>query len=133
MKIRNGFVSNSSSSSFVLLGFEVNYHKDPMGVLEIIRAITGKPLEDSMDEINDLLYSSVDGAVFDGKDRGGHRWTYIHMDQGQGYIGLPLAHGSNYMDSGSLSMDQLVKLIGIMREKVPMIQEIKLHWGEHSC
>lgn len=77
MKVRNGFVSNSSSSSFVLIGCQLS-EKEIVEKLNI--NIDGDDVSEKIDEL-DLFWSSEDDIIGyliadgDGYDFGGEEMT----------------------------------------------------------
>ena len=59
MKMRNGFVSNSSSSSFVLIGFEVS--KDEMSMKKYIEAMFEEDIDDiDESEAREIYWNNYD-------------------------------------------------------------------------
>lgn len=66
MKIRIGFVSNSSSSSYVVIGYK--FKDDKESEKEIFKAITGKDMTE--DDFLDDITSERDITILRGTDSG---------------------------------------------------------------
>jgi len=120
MKARVGFVSNSSSSSFVLLGYVI---PDTKETWEHIAKAAGMPDADGMYEVRDRLEN--DGIVVVDAPDGGVQEGYI-------IIGREIGHGdeTGYMPSGSVILkdtdsylDPVHKVIG------PRKEEARIIWG----
>lgn len=108
MKIRNGFVSNSSSSSFVLMGVEVN---------EISKELLEKIRDDQPDRL----------CVLDGSEGG--------LKESQCAVGLFLAiHSDDYSEPESISVDKALKDLKDALVKVGLpTEDIKIFSGTRCC
>lgn len=89
MKIRNGLVSNSSSSSYMVVGFPVGKHSDESRETDkLYEAIFGIPFqpEDEYDSIWDQLINGKDGiAVVDSETVGKKLVGYVFSDSDSDY------------------------------------------------
>ena len=128
MKTRNGFVSNSSSSSFVVLGFEANLSYE-----EMYKKLIGTPDQDNRDiddiDLADKLYDffQENNIVLYGECSG------VSHD----LIGFEIAGQEDYMiKSASCSFPDLKVLfdvVGLLKEKLGVDSEIKLYTGTRNC
>ena len=107
MKIRNGFVSNSSSSSFVIAGIKI-------------------PNTALSPEKRDELYD--DGVIVTGSDDG--------IPKGFLVVGKFLADvhsDDSYLDYGEFPLDKIAQLIAEVEEKTGLTGEKGVFTGTRSC
>lgn len=106
MKIRNGFVSNSSSSSFVLVGCKLS-EKEIAAKLNI--NMDDDDVREKVEEL-DLFWSSEDDVI--------------------GY----LIAGDIEHDGTETSMTEIMEKAKLISEKLSVpIEEVKLMTGVRSC
>jgi len=108
MKIRSGFVSNSSTSSFVLLGYKLENKS------EIFEKMTDDERDDFYDR-DDVLTDGNSGTI---------------------WIGETLAREKDgcQMSSAEFSMEELQqKAIAIMKKNGVELDKIKLYVGTRGC
>ena len=117
MKTRTGFVSNSSSSSFVILGVDL---RD-----EVMFAQLQPFFERESDEEDDCHWGNWN--LPEGYD-------YI-SDDPDGYVGIILGQGGDgYLEGSTKSISELVSLAQKMSEELEIpLDAIKLICGERSC
>ena len=106
-KIRNGFVSNSSSCSFVIIGVKMSN-------------------TDIMEKFNigedDDFYDCLEDTDFD----------FVNLDDDY-IIGKKIAYGSDYEITGSdYSFDELKQISEEIKEKLSS-NDVKLYTGSEMC
>lgn len=137
MKTRNGFVSNSSSSSFVILGYKADDVFSDIGASkkeEIIGKHSPKLLKSEsfkkygVDEIwHDFLYETnfgIDGISYLG-------------DDGPGYIGFVLAdissEGGDFEFIRKIPVGDIMEKIDALKKYLDIKEEPKFIIGTRSC
>jgi len=83
MKFRSGFVSNSSSSSFVVVGWKT---KDPNGcITALAKAYLN---EEAQKKVNDALEEGdpYDAAYIIGRDTDMNKFDVIHLEEEHEYL-----------------------------------------------
>ena len=115
MKIRTGFVSNSSSSSFILIG-EHFFKNSPV---EILSKFFPKTYEKALDRVKNnsklKLEDELDDIMCDEPTEDG---ISIINDDGGIFVGVQLAHWSDDCFKGvDKSMDELLILSEKMKAK----------------
>lgn len=133
MKIRNGFVSNSSSSSFVLVGVKLDgsLSKEELAkkylTEEAIKEYMGDDADkfegdDKEDWWRDLWYECAWNGDFINKDI-----NYIQSEDDQ-WIGKVLADNDE-LDDGEYSISDLNEIV----EKMDLEGDCKIYFGTRYC
>lgn len=105
MKIRNGFVSNSSSSSFVILGVKRSFN-------------------------DELDYEKVDSERFDS----GIRTLYVEERDCDVITGIVISDSDDYLDYYSKSINELTEMAEKVSTALNVdISEVKLITGTRPC
>lgn len=124
MKTRNGFVSNSSTSSFVLVGFLMDEGPDYKAT---IRGLFSDVPEDE-DEFWDWLHEEAPCYVRTGSDDG--------IPDGKIFLGRKVAETSDYeMPEKNLDLLGVVKELEELRVKMGLPEDLpaRLLTGTRCC
>lgn len=107
MKIRNGFISNSSSSSFVLIGCRISDE-------DLAKALNVDDTDDLYDVVNE---------------------TDLYWDAEDGIIGYTIAEGNDGdFEGDTLTIPELMEKAKEISEKLSIpLEEIKIISGTRYC
>jgi len=133
MKIRSGFVSNSSTSSFIVVGFELDANQFTVKdyLMKLFDADESKINEcEDEEEMMELLY--------DYKDKFPDLYLAMHGDggasKGKHLIGTLLAGDKDgYLEGASFGFEELIDKADYIKEKLEIEAKTELHFGTRAC
>ena len=134
MKIRKGFVSNSSSSSFILLGVKTDGN-DYKTMCE--KYLAEDLLEKEINEQKESKYYNEKYGVeysdiwWENKDNISGDLDVI-TDDGPTYFGKKLADSEYELCDGSVSLKDFEDMKEKLKEKFPD-KEVRLYFGTRAC
>ena len=144
MKIRNGFVSNSSSSSFVIIGYKISHSEieefikkhAPEEYEKIVEKSFDEELgETCLDTLNDYMYDAIRedkvcpeglSALSDGYTGDLYVGKVISDEKDEGFF-------NRTHNSSSLSGEEIMTTINIIKEKMGKKEPPSLMSGSRGC
>jgi len=152
MKIRAGFVSNSSSASFVIVGFEV----DASDSKEVVKKIFDLSDEDIMEKMKNSFYGEkpediedpdqikefCDELLYDLKDeKKNFDWLYGEgsVPDGKMIVGKLLSYirsddyGDNIDGTSEFTIEELATTIQELKTKMESTEPTKVYTGSMCC
>jgi|3_EtaG_2_1085321.scaffolds.fasta_scaffold30640_2 hypothetical protein len=145
MKVRQGFVSNSSSSSFVLVGVDIT---GKMSITEAVKKlISEEELANRLSETNGYyekygrnLYHNIDELIEDDYCAAlDHSCYSIINDEEQGapsgstIIGIMIADFDTYSDTQETGIADLVTVLADLKKLGITDSDIKVYCGTRLC
>lgn len=123
MKTRSGFVSNSSSSSFLILGKPFDYDEAEMKrILKRVYGFESFEEYEDYDDLRDIFIETVE-----------EEYALGHEPE---YIGIPLTSFSDgdTMDSFTFELDELVHMANEFADKFGFDpNDIRVMGGTEAC
>jgi len=125
MKVRSGFVSNSSSSSFIVVGAEEKFVNEKVLLEKLVKEYN---IED--EDLDDVWYEL---------DCAGCPINLVDAESGNAKIGIVICEGDidyGTLNSFSLSLEELQEKIDTVKEHLGDCvnsEHIKLYGGTQMC
>jgi hypothetical protein len=145
MKMRTGFVSNSSSSSFVICGFQVETD-DPMILIQKLLGITKEDIIKKMEAIDYSRGDDIDdGWISDYccenidtlfEEQG---FDIVRRERGNAIVGKTLAtigsEDGGYLEESETDMKEILESLAKIKEKLKLPEEdtFKIFTGTENC
>lgn len=128
-KKRFRFVSNSSSSSFILVGFELPENFDAREFVKNNYELTEKELEDVSDEDEGDYYSK---EIFENRSK-----MELMRDTDASkfdIVGFKIASGIEESNGGSVGISDMIKSAEDIKSKLNIeTGDVKIFYGNESC
>lgn len=143
MKIRNGFVSNSSSSSFVVFGYKIKV--DPNGV-DDMKKILGKLDPEALSKLGEQLGERaigdeeryiIDDMLHEAKNKKRDDFNIMSDPEDNalyiGYLIADVSSDDNQLAKTECGYEQLASKAAKAKELFGLEGEPKLYTGTRSC
>ena len=128
MKIRNGFVSNSSTSSFVIIGFEFELQDLQEIAVQLVgdEKVAEAKEQSWYDEEESLSSLIQNNTAYD--------IVSTYMTEGKPIIGItPLSIDENTITLGNIDLQEIIDKTNKLKEILKTNTPVKIIGGNYLC